>query len=169
MGPIATQQYRGPNHVLISRRSSRTVLFARVRKLLASGRWDNVHIHGLGAALAPAVALAAALVAENDGRLEASCSTSTEVVIDPAADEQDAMELDGQSDNERPDATVRHSSAIHIALRWKPEQQKYNPARGKTKCGSTARSVARPMAQVTARRGAKKDRRDDEVGHANLS
>ena len=105
MGPIATQQYRGPNHVLISRRSSRTVLFARVRKLLASGRWDNVHIHGLGAALAPAVALAAALVAENDGRLEASCSTSTEVVIDPAADEQDAMELDGQSDNERPEGS----------------------------------------------------------------
>ena len=98
------------------------MLFARVRKLLASGRWDRVHIHGLGAALAPAVALAAALVAENGGRLEASCSTSTEVLVDSTAIDYDAMELDDHDDVDRPDATVRHNSAIHIALRWKAEQ-----------------------------------------------
>ena len=73
---------QGPNHILVSRRSSVAALRKRVRKLLASKRWAEIHIHGLGAALASAVMLAAELVLEFDGRIVASASTSTEAIID---------------------------------------------------------------------------------------
>ena len=102
--PNATA-YRGPNHVLVSRRTSTSALRARVRKLLASRRWPDVHLHGLGASLAPAVALAAELVEESAGRLVASTTTSTEVLVDqPAGD-------DGG------DGAIRHNSAVHICLK----------------------------------------------------
>lgn len=107
----SVQRYRGPNHVLISRRSSHTALRARLRKLLDSGKWNEVHVHGLGAALAPAIALAAELVQESDGRLEVSAGTSTEALID----QLDEAELDEDGDGST--AAVRHNSAIHIRLR----------------------------------------------------
>lgn len=95
--------YRGPNHVLVSRRSSLPALRARTRKLLASRKHSEVHIHGLGAALAAAIALAAEAVREADGRLVASASTSTEALVDYPDD--------------LADGSLRHSSAVHIALR----------------------------------------------------
>ena len=104
--PPNVQAYRGPNHVLVSRRSSTAALRARVRKLLSSGRWEHVHIHGLGASLGPAIALAAELVEESGGRLEASASTSTEVLVDQPDAEDDA-DADGQ---------LRHNSAVHVRL-----------------------------------------------------
>ena len=113
---LATQAHRGPNHVLVSRRSSRAALLARARKLLASRRWDAVYVHGLGAALAPAIALAATLVEESNGRLEASCSTSTEAIVDRCDDEAFGDSAAAAS-AEGAQATIRHNSAIHIALR----------------------------------------------------
>ena len=98
---------RGPNHVLVSRRSTRAALRSRVRKLLARGRWDDVHIHGLGAALATAVGLAAELVDESGGRLAASTSTSTVALVD-------RHEPEGPDDDES--AQLRHNSAVHIRL-----------------------------------------------------
>lgn len=73
---------QGPNHILVSRRGSVIAMRKRARKLLTSGRWAELHVHGLGAALATAVTLAAELVAEFEGRLVASASTSTEAIVD---------------------------------------------------------------------------------------
>ncbi len=102
--PPNAQAYRGPNHVLVSRRSSATALRSRVRKLLKSGRWEEVTLHGLGASLAPTIALAAELVEESGGALVASTKTSTEVLVDHPAE-------DGG------EGALRHNSAVHIALR----------------------------------------------------
>ena len=101
--PPNIQAYRGPNHVLVSRRSSMPALRARVRKLLASERWHEVHLHGLGAALAPTIVLAAGLVAESGGRLVASSTTSTELLVD-------------RDDSGEEDGTLRYNSAIHVRL-----------------------------------------------------
>ena len=97
-------RYRGAGHVLVSRRSGGKALRARVEKLLRSGR--DVHLHGLGAALAPTIALAAALVRESDGALVASTSTSTEMLVDRTAAEAGADEQAG----------VRYNSAVHVRL-----------------------------------------------------
>ena len=96
--------YRGANHVLVTRKSTRAALRARTRKLLATHRWPSVHLHGLGAAIAPTIVLAGELVAASEGQLVASCSTSTEVLVDHASD------ADGAS-------ALRHNSAIHVELR----------------------------------------------------
>ena len=95
---------RGANHVLVSRKSSTRLLRARVHKLLRSG-WHEVHLHGLGAALAPTVALAARLVHESDGVLVADTTTSTEMLVDRA----DESALDDS-------AQLRFNSAVHIRL-----------------------------------------------------
>ena len=63
-------------------RGARAALRARTRKLLASRRWPAVHLHGLGAAIAPTIVLAGELVEASNGQLVASCSTSTEVLVD---------------------------------------------------------------------------------------
>ena len=99
--------YRGPNHLLVSRKSSLTALRSRARKLLASKRHAEVVVHGLGAALAPAIALAAELVQESGGKLVASASTSTEVLVD-------------RPDDDLSDASLRHNSAVHIVVRPRP-------------------------------------------------
>ena len=95
--------YRGPNHVLVTRRATRAALRARTQKLLSSRRWPAVHLHGLGAAIAPTIILAAELVAASEGQLVASCRTSTEVLIDHTAD------TTARSD-------MRHNSAVHVTL-----------------------------------------------------
>ena len=104
------QSYRGPNHVLVTRRATRAALRARTRKLLASRRWPAVHLHGLGAAIAPTIVLAGELVAASEGQLVASCSTSTEVLVDHAT------ETDLNSST-----TLRHNSAVHISLAPAPD------------------------------------------------
>lgn len=109
--PPSLAAHRGPNHVLITRRSSRAAFRARTRKLLNSGKWPAVFLHGLGAALAPAVQLAAELVQEEDGRLVASCTTSTVALIDHRGHEDDLLLL-GDEDS----STLRHNSAVHIRL-----------------------------------------------------
>ena len=101
--PPNLSSYRGPNHVLVTRRSTRAALRARTRKLLASKRFPAVHLHGLGAAIAPTVVLAAELVEASAGRLTASCSTSTEPLVD-------------QPDDDASDGRLRHNSAIHVKL-----------------------------------------------------
>ena len=103
----AIQSYRGKNHVLISRRSKRVSVRARLRKLLESGQFREVHVHGLGAALALAVAISAEMELESEGMLVAHARTSTEAVIDQFVEELE----DGRT------GAVRHNSAIHITLR----------------------------------------------------
>ncbi len=102
------QKYRGKNHVLISRRSKRVSVRARLRKLLECGKFKQVHVHGLGAAVALAVAMSAELVQESDGTLVAHARTSTEALVD----QYDELRDDGRT------AEVRHNSAIHITLQW---------------------------------------------------
>ena len=101
--PLSIQACRGPNHILVSRRSSMASLKARANKVLRSGRWTELHVHGLGAALGPAIVLAATLVQESGGKLTASTTTSTELLVDHAKD------IDERS-------RIRHNSAVHIAL-----------------------------------------------------
>tara|TARA_B110001452_G_scaffold4855_1_gene4510 strand:+ start:144 stop:503 length:360 start_codon:yes stop_codon:yes gene_type:complete len=101
--PLTLQACRGPNHILVSRRSSMASLKARSQKVLRSGKWRELHVHGLGAALGPAIVLAATLVQESNGRLTASTRTSTEMLVDHA------------SDGDGP-GQIRHNSAVHIRL-----------------------------------------------------
>ena len=106
--PHGTERYRGANHVLVSRRTSLAVLRSRIKKLLSSRKWHEVHIHGLGAALAPAIAVAAGIVCDAPaGGIVASASTSTELLIEHA--DMDVGEADRSS--------IRHNSAVHICLR----------------------------------------------------
>ena len=101
--PLSIQACRGPNHILVSRRSSMASLKARANKVLRSGRWTELHVHGLGAALGPAIVLAATLVQESGGKLTASTTTSTELLVDHANDTDER-------------SRIRHNSAVHIAL-----------------------------------------------------
>ena len=110
--PPSLAAHRGPNHVLVTRRSSRAALRARTRKLIYSGQWPTVFLHGLGAALAPAVQLAAELVQEGAGRLVASTSTSSAVLVDHSDLQGDLLESEG--------CELRHNSAIHIGLTLVP-------------------------------------------------
>ncbi|KAL1525943.1 hypothetical protein AB1Y20_020769 [Prymnesium parvum] len=103
--PPGLHKYRGPNHVLVSRRHSLRSLHARVRKLWETGRWDEVHLHGLGAAISQAIVLAAALE-ESDATMSASASTSTELLVD----------RDAQGEG-----VARYNSAIHVCLRRRSE------------------------------------------------
>lgn len=105
---------RGPNHVLVTRRSSRAVLHARSSKLIDSGKWPAVFLHGLGAAVAPAVQLAAELVQARGGQLVASCSTSTVALLDPPNDDDLLLPAANADPDDSPG--LRHSSAIHIRL-----------------------------------------------------
>ena len=106
----AVQRYRGPNHILVSRRSSKAAVRARLRKLIESGKWSEVHLHGLGAALAPTVALAADVVRQSNGQVQAHARTSTEALIDPPSEQIEHDDDDGRG-------TMRHNSAIHVTLR----------------------------------------------------
>jgi ribonuclease P/MRP protein subunit RPP20 len=125
--PLSTEQYRGPNHVLVSRRTAPAALVKRTRKLL--GKWKEVHVHGLGAAISTAVALAAQLVLESDGKLAAWTSTSTEMLIDRPDSEDDEeswpaglADAGGAAGILEGDASgdacprVRFNSAVHIRL-----------------------------------------------------
>ena len=99
--PNSTHALQGSNHVLVSRRNTAAALRKRVRKLLNSGRWDEVHVHGLGAAVAMTTSLAAGLVQQGNGNWIASASISTELLVDR-----------GVSKTGR----LRNNSAIHISL-----------------------------------------------------
>lgn len=128
--PLSTEQYRGPNHVLVSRRTGSAALLKRTRKLL--GKWKEVHVHGLGAAISAAVALAAQLVIESDGKLAAWTSTSTEMLVDrPDPDDAEdcwpaglpsAADSDGTAGDFAlaaegdPCPRLRFNSAVHIRL-----------------------------------------------------
>ena len=101
--PLAIQACRRPNHILVSRRSAMASLKARANKVLRSGRWTELHVHGLGAALGPAIVLAATLVQESGGKLTASTTTSTELLVDHAHDSDER-------------SRIRHNSAVHIQL-----------------------------------------------------
>ena len=65
-----------------------------------------MHVHGLGAALAPAVAFVATLVRDSAGTLQVSATTSTEVLIDQPNEMDDDIT-----------GAVRHNSAVHMAIR----------------------------------------------------
>eukprot|EP00967_Tisochrysis_lutea_P007357 scaffold8732_cov39-Tisochrysis_lutea.AAC.6 len=126
--PLSTQRYDAPNHVLLSRRAPRAGALKRTRRLLA--QWREVHVHGLGAAVAPAIQLAAQLVLESNGKLAAWTTTSTEMLIDRPDIEDDAHddgllgcpddesgwdELgDSAPEEDRP--RIRFNSAVHIRL-----------------------------------------------------
>ena len=107
--PPTISSYRGPNHILVTRRSTRAALRSRTNKLLASKRFPPVHLHGLGAAISPTITLAAELVESFSGRLTASCSTSTEPLVDQPDDDDVAS-----------DGRLRHNSAVHIKLTLEP-------------------------------------------------
>jgi hypothetical protein len=100
--PPNIDAYRGPNHILVSRRNSLSSLRSRVTKLLDSGRWDQVHVHGLGAAVGLTISLTAGLVEDSGGALLASASTSTEMLVD--------RDVQG-------DGVIRYNSALHVCLR----------------------------------------------------
>ena len=119
---------RGPNHIMYSRRSSANAVRGRIRKLFAAGKWAEVHLHGLGAAIAPAVALAASLVEESSGELVASTTTSTVMLIDRD------MPADLEADES---CRVRHNSAVHISLKRR------------TAAAHTADDSAKPSAMDT--------------------
>ena len=144
---LSLNSRRGPNHVLVTRRGSHAAQRAKVRKLLASGRWDSVHVHGLGAALAPAALLAAELVQESAGRLVASCSTSTEALVD----HHDPAEMLGGDDDLANGSTVRHNSAIHISLKM------LHPTAAATAGVAPASASSRPSGRES-QRGLKKKR-----------
>ena len=100
--PHTTQLYSGPNHILVSRRSRIKSLRARARRLLDSGNWPEVHLHGLGAALGLTVTLAAEIVRDSGGRIVDSTSTSTEMLVDRGVDSESTK--------------VRFNSAVHVKL-----------------------------------------------------
>ena len=68
-----------------------------------------MHVHGMGAAIAPTIALAASLVEESGGELIASTTTSTVTLIDRN------MPADLEADDEA--CQLRHNSAVHICLK----------------------------------------------------
>ena len=106
--PHTTQYYRGPNHILVSRRSRLKSVRSKVLRLLDSGM-PEVHLHGLGAALGPAVIMAAQLVRDSGGRLVDSCTTSTEMLVDRSSNVSDLSES----------TSVRFNSAVHIRLAYR--------------------------------------------------
>lgn len=82
----------------------------RCRKLLESGKYDAIYVHGLGAAVDRAVNIALQLKVTSVGSvapLEVSANTSTIDLID------DFIPVD---DDHEPTTRSRRSSAIHIKV-----------------------------------------------------
>ena len=145
---VSVNSRRGPNHVLVTRRRSHAAQRAKVKKLLDSGRWESVHVHGLGAALAPAVLLAAELVQESAGRIVASCSTSTEALVD----HHDPAESTGGDDDLASGSTLRHNSAIHISLSMPYPAVAASPAAPAGGMPASARPSGKESAQPRRKR-----------------
>lgn len=98
------QAYRGPEHILITRAAKHMSILQRARKKFASGKFSKVTLHAMGAACPLAIVLANRLVQESEGRLIASCSTSTEVVVDQGDFLQGTK------------TKIRRKAALHIEL-----------------------------------------------------
>ena len=120
---------RGPNHVLVSRRTASAR--RRIDKIFA--RFDEVHVHGMGAAIASTISLAATIVEESCGSIVASASTSTVLLIDRYPPET----LDADES-----CQLRHNSALHITLSKTTSKSGEGSSGSGSGCGSGVTSVA---------------------------
>ena len=71
-----------------------------------------MHLHGLGAAIAPTITIAAQLVLESGGALSASASTSTETLLDRSIEQGGAHEDEGTWTGGRR-KTARSGECLH--------------------------------------------------------
>ncbi|XP_064601287.1 ribonuclease P protein subunit p20-like [Liolophura sinensis] len=94
------------NDIYVSRKTDFKQQFARCQKLFDSG-WNEVYIHGLGAAINRAVNLALQLKDKGMGTLDLAVHTSTVELTDDFEPETDDLE---------PESRSRNNSTVHIKV-----------------------------------------------------
>ena len=102
---------RRKTDVYVNKKTDFKAQLARCQRLLDNG-FNELYIHGLGAALNRAINLALQLQALGNGSIEVSVNTSTVELID------DREPLDDEAE---PGQNTRNNSAIHIKV-YRPEE-----------------------------------------------
>ncbi|XP_070579167.1 ribonuclease P protein subunit p20-like [Ptychodera flava] len=94
------------NDVYVNRRTNFGAQLERCQKLLDAG-FEELFIHGLGAAINRAINLALQLKTRGMGSIEVSVSTSSVELID---------DLEPNNDDSEADVQIRTNSAVHIRV-----------------------------------------------------
>lgn len=98
---------RRKNDVYVSMKTDFKAQLSRCQKLLNSGNFNDICIHGLGLAINRAINIALQLEANSFGALQVAASTSTVELVD---------DLEPEADEGEPMARTRNNSAIHIKV-----------------------------------------------------
>ena len=98
---------RRKNDVYITKKTSFEGQFKRCEKLLNELDYQEIVIHGLGAAINRAMTLALKLQGQMSGLVEIAVNTSTVELVD---------DLEPSNDNVEADTQARNNSAVHIRL-----------------------------------------------------
>lgn len=94
------------NDVYVSRKTDFKQQFARCQKLFDSG-WNEVYVHGLGAAINRAINLGLQLKNKGMGTLDLAVHTSTVELTDDFEPDTDELE---------PESRSRNNSTVHIKV-----------------------------------------------------
>eukprot|EP00128_Syssomonas_multiformis_P002769 Colp12_sorted_trinity150504_noHs@5397 len=94
------------NDIYVCRTTQFPAQFEKAKKLLDSG-YDEINIHGLGAAINRAINLGLQLKERYLDTLEVSATTSTVALVD---------DLEPLKNNVQPKTRVRNNSAIHVKV-----------------------------------------------------
>eukprot|EP00742_Colponemidia_sp_Colp-10_P011583 GILJ01012895.1.p1 GENE.GILJ01012895.1~~GILJ01012895.1.p1 ORF type:complete len:137 (+),score=14.93 GILJ01012895.1:43-411(+) len=103
----AFRPHAAANEIYITRQKNLIVYFNRAQELFDSGE-SEVVIHGLGAAIEPAIRLANLIKQRSLGKYTLSVNTNTVPLIDDYEPLQPDVEEKAQ---------VRYNSAVHIRIR----------------------------------------------------
>ncbi len=99
------------NDFYVSKNTDFKNQIARCHKLLDSG-WNELYIHGLGAAVNRAINIALQLKALSNGSLDVSVHTSSVELVD---------DIEPYSEQHEPEIQTRNNSAVHIKV-FHPEK-----------------------------------------------
>ncbi|XP_069502116.1 ribonuclease P protein subunit p20 [Ambystoma mexicanum] len=98
---------RRKNDIYVNMKTDFKAQLVRCQKLLDSGNFSEICIHGLGLAINRAINIALQLEANSFGTLSVAASTSTVELVD---------DLEPETDDGEPMARTRNNSAIHIKV-----------------------------------------------------
>jgi len=104
------------NDLYITRRTNFKAQLSKCQKLLESGGFDEIYVHGLGSAVNRAINLGLQVKRRGLGSLDLAVNTSTVEVTDelePLLMEDDAA---AAAASETPLTRIRNCSAVHIKI-----------------------------------------------------
>ncbi len=111
MKRLSKDMPRRKNDIYVSKNTDYKNQIARCRRMLDSG-WNELYIHGLGAAVNRAINIALQLKALGNGSIDVCVHTSSVELVD---------DIEPCSDTQEPEMQTRNNSAVHIKV-FHPDQ-----------------------------------------------